>query len=223
MDIAADLLIGMVCLFLACFLMGYALGRSVRNVDKELYALVTKTTPQQPEAQMTTPIHTGYQESKGLNASGLTPTTPDIEGPFYKAGAPYRNSLTPHPSLRLKGRVVNERGDILPSVVLDFWQADEQGNYDEAGYALRGKVLSDPEGTYTLATVRPGNYKISKTEYRAAHIHVKLSAQGYRSITTQLYFPCDRYNEEDHWYAKSREMTELGPNEYEFHFVLSRS
>jgi hypothetical protein len=35
MDISADVLTGLVCLFLACFLVGYALGRCVRNLDKE--------------------------------------------------------------------------------------------------------------------------------------------------------------------------------------------
>jgi protocatechuate 3,4-dioxygenase beta subunit len=68
--------------------------------------------------------------------------------------------------------------------VLDFWQASAAGVYDNSGYGLRGHQSTDVEGRYALTTVVPGEYP-GRTE----HIHVKVDAQGWPQLTTQLYFP----------------------------------
>jgi protocatechuate 3,4-dioxygenase beta subunit len=75
---------------------------------------------------------------------------------------------------------------------LDFWQADGSGEYDNAGYRLRGYQLTDARGRYRLDTVVPARY-----ESRAPHIHVKVTPPGGRTLTTQLYFPGARGNSED--------------------------
>src|SRR5690606_34392367 len=88
--------------------------------------------------------------------------------------------------------------------VLDFWQADDDGGYDNDGVAdppagefvLRGKVESDAAGGFSLKTIIPGHY-LNGNQYRPAHIHVTVSAPGFASLTTQLYFEGDPYNEID--------------------------
>jgi catechol 1,2-dioxygenase len=35
---------------------------------------------------------------------------------------------------------------------------------------------------------------LNGAQYRPAHIHVKVSAPGFQTITTQLYFEGDKYN-----------------------------
>ncbi len=116
------------------------------------------------------------------------PTPRDAEGPFYKAGAPARESLlepgTRADTLLLSGRVLSKDCKPVPHARLDFWQADEKGEYDNAGYRYRGVVTADGEGRYRLQTVLPGLYP-----GRPRHIHVKVSPPGGRTLTTQIYFP----------------------------------
>jgi len=116
----------------------------------------------------------------------LTPG--DIEGPFYKAGAPARASLLDPASraerLVLTGVVSGTDCRPLANLPLDFWHADEHGAYDNAGYRYRGLVRTDAQGRYRLETNLPPPYS-----GRPRHIHVKLLPPGGKVLTTQLYFP----------------------------------
>jgi protocatechuate 3,4-dioxygenase beta subunit len=116
----------------------------------------------------------------------LTPD--DMEGPFYKAGAPLRSSLVDPRSraekLVLSGVVRLTDCKPLAGVPLDFWHADANGEYDNAGYGYRGVVRTDAQGRYTLETNLPPPYM-----GRPRHIHVKLQRPGGKVLTTQLYFP----------------------------------
>ena len=116
------------------------------------------------------------------------PTPEDIEGPFYKAGAPVRASLVEAGSkaetMVLTGAVRSADCKPLASVSLDFWHANEQGQYDSAGYRYRGIVTTDSLGRYRLETNLPPPYA-----GRPRHIHVKVQRIGGRALTTQLYFP----------------------------------
>lgn len=169
-----------------------------------------------------------YQQfkPKAGAAPRLQPTGKDIEGPFYVPGAPFRDRLsTRQPALLLSGTVTDTDGNPLPGAVLDFWQADEAGVYDLDGFNLRGKLKTDDEGRYHLQTIRPGNYPISDTEYRCAHIHVKVTAEGYKPLTTQLYFADDEYDEADHWFDPARcvRFTDRNMREARFDFVLEKA
>jgi protocatechuate 3,4-dioxygenase beta subunit len=116
------------------------------------------------------------------------PTPRDMEGPFYKAGAPMRASIVEPGSkgerLALSGRVLAGDCKPVPGALLDFWQADENGDYDNAGFRYRGKVAADAGGHYRVETILPPPYM-----GRPRHIHVKLQRPGGRVLTTQLYFP----------------------------------
>jgi protocatechuate 3,4-dioxygenase beta subunit len=116
------------------------------------------------------------------------PTPRDMEGPFYKAGAPMRPSMVEPDSkgerLELAGRVLSADCRPVAGALLDFWQADEKGDYDNTGFRYRGKVAADAGGRYRIETILPPPYM-----GRPRHIHVKLQRQGGRVLTTQLYFP----------------------------------
>lgn len=43
----------------------------------------------------------------------------------------------------------------------------------------------------------PGAYPADKHWIRPPHIHFKISKQGYRSLTTQMYFPDEKLNDAD--------------------------
>jgi protocatechuate 3,4-dioxygenase beta subunit len=122
------------------------------------------------------------------------PTPEDVEGPFYKAGAPARASLVEPGSkaekLLLTGVVRSADCKPLANVRLDFWHANDRGAYDTAGYRYRGLVTTDAEGRYRLETNLPPPYM-----GRPRHIHVKLQRPGGRVRTAQLYFPGESRNE----------------------------
>jgi protocatechuate 3,4-dioxygenase beta subunit len=127
------------------------------------------------------------------------PTPSHIEGPYYKLKSPLRTSLLEHgmagTRLVLKGRVLATDGTPIRGALVDFWQADASGVYDNEGYRLRGHQFTDEQGRYALETIVPGNYP-----GRTAHIHVKVQAPGQPVLTTQLFFPEDPRNRTDWLY-----------------------
>lgn len=157
---------------------------------------------------------------------GPLPTSADIEGPFYKAGAPFLplgrlvpDDQFPLHMLHVHGTVTDTLGKTIQNAVLDFWQANEKGEYDNVGFKFRGKVSPDSQSAYKLFTLRPGDYQIGPSEFRCAHIHVKIDAPGCKPLTTQLYFLDDKYNTTDQWFDASRVISPDGS----FDFVLARA
>jgi protocatechuate 3,4-dioxygenase beta subunit len=123
--------------------------------------------------------------------------TPSLtEGPYFKANSPERASLvdahTVGTRLTIDGRVLSTRGQPIAKALLDFWQADANGSYDNAGYSLRGHQFTNGAGQYQLQTVIPGLYP-----GRTRHIHVKVQAPNGPVLTTQLFFPDEPQNSRD--------------------------
>ena len=143
----------------------------------------------------------GLEPHLALAATAEVVETEDnMEGPFYKAGAPIRSVLlessmkgTP---LTISGRVLDTQGRPLRGALLDIWHADATGTYDNQSYHLRGRLYSDEDGRYTLRTIKPAAYG-SPTDKRPAHVHVKASFGGGPILTTQLYFKGDPWNLHD--------------------------
>ena len=110
------------------------------------------------------------------------------EGPYFKPSSPERTELFEEgmagQPIELVGLVLGRDCKPIAGALLDFWQADDKGRYDNSGFRLRGHQFSDSEGRYRLRSVVPGIYP-----GRTRHIHVKVQPQGGRVLTTQLYFP----------------------------------
>jgi protocatechuate 3,4-dioxygenase beta subunit len=124
------------------------------------------------------------------------PTPAQTEGPYFTPSSPERSSLL-EPGLT--GTKITVRGYVLTTdcqaaalALLDFWQADDSGEYDNIGYRLRGHQFADEAGRYSLETIVPGLYP-----GRTRHFHVKVQAPGQPALTTQLYFPSERRNQSD--------------------------
>ena len=124
------------------------------------------------------------------------PTPSQTEGPFFKPNSPERQSLlTPEVSGRrliVTGFVLSRTCQPVAGVLVDFWQADAAGQYDNAGYRLRGHQFTDAAGRYQLETIVPGLYA-----GRTRHLHVRVQAPNQRVLTTQLYFPDEPRNRND--------------------------
>src|SRR6266581_7032389 len=133
--------------------------------------------------------------TKAPTCNGVA-TPSQTEGPFYKPNSPERTSLrepgisgTP---LTVTGYVLSTTCQPIAHALLDFWQADSNGNYDNTGFRLRGHQYTDNQGRYSLDTIVPGEYP-----GRTRHIHVKVQAAGGPILTTQLYFPGEARNDSD--------------------------
>jgi protocatechuate 3,4-dioxygenase beta subunit len=124
------------------------------------------------------------------------PTIPETEGPFYTPNTPRRSNLVTSGvsgvPLLLTGDVVDARCRPIRGALLDFWQADAGGRYDNDGFRLRGHQFADGSGRYALRTIVPGLYP-----GRTRHIHVKVQRPHGTILTTQLYFPGEPRNRTD--------------------------
>jgi protocatechuate 3,4-dioxygenase beta subunit len=107
---------------------------------------------------------------------------------------------------------------LLGGALLDFWHADDRGEYDNTGYRLRGHQLADAQGRYHLTTIVPGVYT-----GRTRHIHVRVRASGGRVLTTQLYFPGEKRNRGDGLFRPELLLSldaSSSPQQGRFHFLL---
>ena len=127
-------------------------------------------------------------------------TVSQTEGPYYTPRTPERTTLIEPgmtgTSLVVLGRVLTTDCRPIPGAVLDFWQADAEGEYDNDGYRLRGHQFADRHGQFRLETIRPAAYG-GIMFLRTPHIHVKVQGPRTPLLTTQLYFPGERLNEQD--------------------------
>jgi len=124
------------------------------------------------------------------------PTPAQTEGPYFTPNSPERTSLL-EPGIAgtrlvISGTVLTTDCRPIAGALLDFWQADAGGAYDNRGYRLRGHQFTDADGRYRLETVVPGLYP-----GRTRHLHVKVQAPNNPVLTTQQYFPSEPRNGSD--------------------------
>ena len=149
------------------------------------------------------PVAPAFAQTRALTCGALTEA--QTEGPFFKTDTPHRASFveagSKAPRLLVSGRVLSAGCRPVANALLDFWHADADGEYDNAGFRYRGHQFSDAEGRYRLLTNVPAEYP-----GRARHIHVKVQAPGKRVLTTQLYFPGEAGNRRDGLWRRDLEM-----------------
>jgi len=166
-----------------------------------LGACSSQVTPQDstvsaPSSDVGQPTSAPPSASELNCTSPASPTPALAEGPYFKANSPERSSLleanTPGTRLTLTGSVLTTDCQPVVNALLDFWQADASGQYDNTGYHLRGHQYTDENGRYELITVVPGEYP-GRTE----HIHFKVQAPNGPVLTSQLFFPDLQDNQAD--------------------------
>lgn len=152
---------------------------------------------------------------------GDEPTVRQTEGPFFKPKSPLRSDLREPRAgdlVELTGLVLTRRCRPVPGALVDLWQADEKGDYDNTGFRYRGHQFTDANGIYRFRTVKPARYT-----GRTRHFHVKVQAAGGRILTTQLYFPDEPGNRRDHLFRSEllMKVARMGDGEAaRFDFVL---
>jgi protocatechuate 3,4-dioxygenase beta subunit len=128
--------------------------------------------------------------------SGDEHTVVQTEGPYFKPDAPLKRDLAVDaPSgerIIIGGFVLDTACRPVPKTLVQIWHADELGAYDTKGYKLRGYQYADDDGRWWFSTVVPAAYA-----GRTRHYHVKVQKPRGRILTTQLYFPGERLNDQD--------------------------
>jgi protocatechuate 3,4-dioxygenase beta subunit len=150
------------------------------------------------------PMDDAFAQRQGLAPTpschdGDELTIPEIEGPFFKPRSPRRSDLR-EPGIagrpvELSGLVLTRACRPVVGALVDLWQADDNGEYDNKGFRLRGHVFTDAEGRYAFRTIMPGLYP-----GRTRHYHVKVQASNRPVLTTQFYFPNEKANLADEFF-----------------------
>ncbi|KXL44364.1 hypothetical protein M433DRAFT_81566 [Acidomyces richmondensis BFW] len=157
-----------------------------------------------------------------------------ILGPFWRHDAPVRQNgdtiLLKSPSdakvAYMFGTVTDAAtGKPLEKALVDIWQASTNGLYeqqdpDQPDYNLRGKFYTDVDGKYALYCLRPTPYPVpgdgpagklldllDRHHYRPGHIHLIITAEGYKSITTQIFDRETPYLDNDSVFAVKEGLT----------------
>ena len=111
-------------------------------------------------------------------APACRPTPPDALGPFYEPGTPVRSKVGS--GYVLTGRVLAARTcGAIRRARIEFWLANPQGEYDDAH---RATVTAGRRGGYRFQSNKPPSY-----QSRPPHIHIRVSARGFRTLVTQHY------------------------------------
>jgi protocatechuate 3,4-dioxygenase beta subunit len=129
-------------------------------------------------------------------------TLAQTEGPYFKPSSPERIELIEAgmagQPIELAGFVLSRSCKPIAGALLDFWQADAKGQYDNSAFRLRGHQFTDAQGRFRLRSIVPGAY-VGRTR----HIHVKVQPRGGSVLTTQLYFPGEEKNRSDGLFRKA--------------------
>jgi hydroxyquinol 1,2-dioxygenase len=187
----------------------------------------------------------------GLNhraSHGSTEST--VFGPFFVENAPrVENGAdlangAPGEKCIVKGSVRSTGGKPVAGARIDVWQSDAAGMYDVQYDDLtepraRGHLFSDEDGRFWFTTVRPTAYPIPidgpvgrlleatrRSPMRPAHIHFRIQAAGYRTLTTHVFDAADPYLDSDAVFGVKDSLiaaftrTEAGDYRLVYDFVL---
>ena len=150
---------------------------------------------------------------------GITPS--QTVGPFFKYG------LTPNGEyawndafsdnlvtadtigerIRIEGRVFDGDGQQVPDCMLEIWQADAQGRFNDpkdkralpnASFRGFGRCGTDASGDYGFDTVKPGAAPDPDGKPQAPHILVVVFGRGMlMHLYTRIYFGGEAANAAD--------------------------
>ena len=171
-------------------------------------------------------------EDKQIGLDGGTPRT--IEGPLYVAGAPVKDGVAkldidPDEDagpLVIRGLVKGADGKPVAGALVECWHADSRGFYShfdptgkQSDFNLRGAVRTDADGKYEFRTLMPVGYgcppqgstqqllnHLARHGNRPAHVHMFVTSDGNRKLTTQFNIEGDPLIWDDFAYATREDL-----------------
>jgi protocatechuate 3,4-dioxygenase alpha subunit len=138
------------------------------------------------------------------------PTPSQTIGPFfhYALVDSELSELVPpdHPeAVRIEGTVYDGAGEPVPDAMVEIWQADGEGRYDDydepadgredpppepEAFCGFGRSGTDPGGKFSFVSVKPGPVPGPDGDLQAPHVMVCVFARGLlKRLVTRIYFP----------------------------------
>ena len=151
-----------------------------------------------------------------VSAKSATPR--QTEGPFYPIHEQAdkdvdltriegRSQTAKGEVIRVQGRVLDTNGRLLSDALVEIWQANTWGRYRhkrdpntaplDPDFQGWGVATTGSNGRYGFKTILPGAYPAGPGWIRPPHIHFKVARPGYEVLTTQMYFPDQKFNDAD--------------------------
>jgi protocatechuate 3,4-dioxygenase beta subunit len=191
------------------------------------------------------------EENNSQRPPGATPNT--MRGPFYRPGAPSLPSGATisldgvGEALMVEGRVIDLDGLPIAGAGVETWQANAVGRFEnqepdqQPDFNLRGMFTTDAEGRFCYRTVKPAGYRVpddgpvgqllGRLGYplrRPAHLHFRITAEGFETLTTQVFDAGDPLLYEDAVHAMRKDLignVVRGRDSWElaFDFVMVRA
>lgn len=150
-----------------------------------------------------------------------------VLGPFYRENPPVlpngasiiQKDFDNQQTVRVSGRVVDTDGQPLQNVQIDVWEDAPNGLYEQQDpeqpdYNLRGRFLSDADGSFEFVGLRPEPYPIpydgaagellnymGHHPMRPGHIHFMICKDGYKPLISQIYDSETEYLDNDSVFA----------------------
>jgi protocatechuate 3,4-dioxygenase, alpha subunit len=120
--------------------------------------------------------------------SRLIPTAEMTLGPFFpREFAEGANDLAQGSSgeiIEITGRISELDGKALDNVIVEIWQADAAGRFDNPSFPGWGRAATDAQGNYRFRTIRPG-----AAPGRAPHVNFLILYSGLmRQLQTVMFF-----------------------------------
>lgn len=176
---------------------------NMMNTDKNRRTFIKKTFL--VAVSISLPVFISCSDEQGATVPDKEKciTSDDILGPFYKAGAPFREDIVPTENtgapLYVKGKVFSNCDSVLNNAVVEIWNANDSGEYDTSPeFKFRGSYQTLADGAYSFRTIAPGRYLNGGT-FRPSHIHFRVTAPGHQELVSQIYFKDDPFIDDDPW------------------------
>lgn len=115
----------------------------------------------------------------------------------------------------VEGTVRDTEGNPIAGATIDIWQTAPNGLYssqdeDQDIHSFHGLMTADENGRYAFTTVRPVEYTVpsdgpvgdilnaaGRHPWRPSHLHYIVSADGFRSLVTEVFPDDDPYLDQD--------------------------
>ncbi|MDB4838041.1 hydroxyquinol 1,2-dioxygenase [Marinomonas sp.] len=178
------------------------------------------TTPERNEFVLLSDV-LGVSSLVDMINSNPAATSSSVLGPFHVTGAPpmalgadfkrhYEGEV-----ILVEGYVKDILGNPIPNASVDIWQTAPNGLYSSQDEeqdinSFHGVFTADENGYYSFTTVRPVSYTVpsdgpvgkildatGRHPWRPSHLHYIVSAEGYRSLVTEVFPDDDPYLDQD--------------------------
>lgn len=178
------------------------------------------TTPERQEFVLLSDVM-GLSSLVDMLHSSPEATSSSVLGPFHVSNPPplaiggdmkrhYEGEI-----ILVEGTVRDTNGTAIPGAQIDIWQTAPNGMYSSQDpeqdiHSFHGLMTADENGRYAFTTVRPVEYTVpsdgpvgdilnaaGRHPWRPSHLHYIVTADGFRSLVTEVFPDDDPYLDQD--------------------------